>query len=91
MRLIARELQMSDPMIRKIITEDISYRSYILRRGQSMTQLAKEMRLEIARKLVTNVKIWKMKNPLILCSDIKNSQQDQIQQYKKQHEAVWKC
>ncbi|EZA52817.1 hypothetical protein X777_08140 [Ooceraea biroi] len=76
MRSIAREQQMSDATVRKIIAEDIRYRSYVLRRGQFMTQQTKERRFEKVRKLLTKLKNPKEAKPLIFFSDEKNFQQD---------------
>lgn len=75
MHSIARELQMSDITVRRIVAEEIRYRSYVLRRGQFMT---KERLFEKARKLLTKLKNPKEAKPLIFFSDEKNFQHDQM-------------
>lgn len=77
MRSIARELDISGKTVRKIVSENTTYRSYALRRGQFLTQKAKERRLERARKLLAKLKNPREKKSLIFFSDEKNFQQDQ--------------
>lgn len=78
MRSIAKEMEMSNATIRKIVHEDLRYHSYVLRRGHFMMQQTKERRLEKAKKLLSKLKNSKEKNPLIFFSDEKNFQQDQV-------------
>lgn len=78
MRSIARELEMSNATVRKIVHEDLRYRSYVMRKGHFMTQQTKERRLDKAKKLLSKFKNSKEKSPLIFFSDEKNFQQDQV-------------
>ena len=61
MRGIARELTVSPFLMRKIVKEDIRYKSYALRRGQFMSAATKEMLAERAAGLLN-----KFKNPLAM-------------------------
>lgn len=88
MRSIARELKMSDSTVRTIVNEDIRYKSYVIRRGQFLSDQLKERRLEKAKKLLSKLKNPKEKNPLIFFSDEKNFQQDQIVNRKNNR---WLC
>jgi len=72
----AREMNMSDATIRKIVAEDIRYRSYVLRRGQFMTQQTKERRFEKAKKLLAKLNNTTERKPLIFFFDEKNFQQE---------------
>jgi hypothetical protein len=42
MRQLAEELEVSERLIRKIVKEDIRYRSYSLRRGQFLSACTKK-------------------------------------------------
>jgi len=72
MRYIVKEMNMSDETIRKIVAEDIRYRSYIVRRGQFITQQTKERLFEKVKNLLAKLKNSKDKRPLIFFSDEKN-------------------
>ena len=56
MRGIARELTVSEFLVRKIVTEDIRYKSYALRRGQFMNAATKERRAARAQLLLNKIK-----------------------------------
>jgi transposase len=77
MRSIARELQVSDSTIRRIVEEDIHYKSYAMRRGQFMNDATKKRRLEKAQLLLTRLKHPRTPEQLIFFSDEKNFSQDQ--------------
>jgi len=62
MRYIAREMNMSDVTIRKIVANDIRYKSYALRRAQFMKQHTKERSFIKAKKLLTKLIIQKKGN-----------------------------
>ncbi len=68
MRSLARELDISEFVVRKKMAQDIRYKSYALKRGQFMSQATKERRLEKVKLLLN-----KLKNP----ADEKNFSQDQ--------------
>ena len=38
MRALARELQVDDATIRRVVHEDLSYKSYVMRRGQFLSE-----------------------------------------------------
>ena len=77
MRKIATDLGVSDFLIRKIVKEDIRYRSYCLRRGQFMSEKTKRVRYEKAKALLNRLKHPPAENILIFFSDEKNFNQDQ--------------
>ena len=77
MRNIATELKISDWSVRRIVKQDIRYKSYSLRRGQFMTEATKEKRCERAQKLVNFFKHPPAQDLLIFYSDEKNFSQDQ--------------
>ncbi|QQP52144.1 Transposable element tcb2 transposase [Caligus rogercresseyi] len=77
MRGIARELSVSDFLVRKIVKQDIRYKSYSLRRGQFMSAATKERRAERAAALLNKFKHPPDKDMLIFYSDEKNFNQDQ--------------
>jgi hypothetical protein len=56
MRQLAEELEVSEWLIRKIVKEDIRYRSYSLRRGQLMSASTKKTRFEKAAALLNRLK-----------------------------------
>jgi hypothetical protein len=56
MRKLAEDLEVSEYLIRKIVKEDIRYKSYSLRRGQFMTEATKKTRYEKATALVNRLK-----------------------------------
>jgi len=77
MRKIAADLGVSDFLIRKIVKEDIRYRSYCLRRGQFMSETTKKVRYEKAKALLNRLKHPPAEDILIFFSDEKNFNQDQ--------------
>ena len=77
MRKIAADLGVSDFLIRKIVKEDIRYRSYALRKGQFMSEATKIVRYEKARGLLNRLKHPPAEDLLIFFSDEKNFSQDQ--------------
>jgi len=56
MRSIAKELQVSDWMIRKVVHEDLRYKSYVLRRGQFLSEKTEKNGLIRCKLLLTRVK-----------------------------------
>ena len=78
MRSMARELDVSATLVRKIVKEDLRYKSYGLRKGQFMSEATKLRRLEKAKKLLNRLKKPPTPNILIFFSDEKNFQQDQV-------------
>ena len=77
MRGISRELTISEFLVRKIVKQDIRYKSYSLRRGQFMNAATKERRAERARALLNKFKNPPANDILIFYSDEKNFSQDQ--------------
>jgi hypothetical protein len=77
MRKLAEELEVSEGLIRKIVKQDIHYRSYSLRRGQFMTAATKRTRFEKASALLNRLKHPPVQDILIFFSDEKNFSQDQ--------------
>jgi transposase len=77
MRQMAVELEVSEWLIRKIVKEDIRYRSYSLRRGQFMSAATKKICYEKAAALLNRLKHPPEPDILIFFSDEKNFSQDQ--------------
>lgn len=77
MRKIAADLSVSDFLIRKIVKEDIRYRSYCLRRAQFMSEATKRVRHQKAMALLNRLKHPPAENIIIFFSDEKNFNQDQ--------------
>jgi len=89
MRSIARELEVSDSTIRRIVEEDLRYKSYaLIKRGQFMNAATKERRLEKAKLLLTKLKHPQAPGQLIFFSDEKNFSQDQKVNWKNNR---WLC
>jgi transposase len=76
MRQLAADFEVSEWLIRKIVKEDIRYRSYSLRRGQFMTAATKKTLYEKAAALLSRLKHPPAPDILIF-SDEKNFSQDQ--------------
>jgi hypothetical protein len=76
-RSLARELKISEFVVRKKMMQDICYMSYSLRRGQFLSQATKERRLEKAKLMLNKLKNPAANNQLIFFSDEKNFSQDQ--------------
>ncbi len=77
MRKLVEELEVSELLIRKIVKEDIRYRSYSLRRGQFMTAAMKKTRYEKASTLLNSLIHPPVQDILIFFSDENNFSQDQ--------------
>ncbi len=56
MKKLEEDLEVSKFLIRKMVKEDIPYKSYSLRRGQFMTEANKKTRYEKANALVNRLK-----------------------------------
>ena len=76
-RAIARELQVHHKTVWRCIHEDLRYSSYVMRRGQFMTQQTKENRYEKSKKLLCEIKHPEEPKMLWFFSDEKNFDQDQ--------------
>jgi hypothetical protein len=72
MRSLARELEISEFVVRKKMMQDIRYKSYALRRGQFLSQATKNRRLEKAKLMLNKLKNPAANNQLIFFSDEKN-------------------
>ena len=88
MRGIGRELSVSEFLVRKIVKQDIRYKSYSLRRGQFMSAAAKERKAKRALVLLRKFRKPPAKDILIFYSNEKNFSQDQ-QVNKKNN--CWLC
>lgn len=77
MRGIARELTISEFLVRQIVKQDIRYKSYALRRGQFMNEATKARRAQRAAALLNKFKHPPVQDILIFYSDEKNFSQDQ--------------
>jgi hypothetical protein len=77
MRKLAEEMEVSEWLIRKIVKEDIHYRSYSLRRGHFMTQRRKKKRYKKTSALLNRLKHPPVQNIFIFFSDEKNFWQDE--------------
>ena len=56
MRAIAKEKDVSEATIRRVVHEDIRYKSYVMRRGQFLPEKAKENRVIRSRRLLNKLK-----------------------------------
>jgi AraC-like DNA-binding protein len=56
MRSMAQEMNVSRTTVRKMVSEDLRYKSYAMRRGQFMSEATKIRRLEKAKKLLARIK-----------------------------------
>ncbi len=88
MRSLAKELNISEFVVRKKMAQDIRYKSYALRRGQFMSQAMKERRLEKAKLLLNKLKNPTGNGQLVFFSDEKNF--SQVQKVNRKHER-WLC
>ncbi len=77
MRSIATEMGVAERTVRRIMQEDIRYKSYAMRRGQFMSAAMKIRREDKAKKLLAKIKHPTVPNQLIFFSDEKNFTQDQ--------------
>jgi len=55
-RAISRDLQVSECTIRRIVHEDIRYKSYVMRKGQFMSAQTREQRFIRAKRLLNKLK-----------------------------------
>jgi hypothetical protein len=62
----------SERTVRRIMQEDIRYKSYAMRRGQFMSEAMKIRRAEKAKKLLAKIKHPTVPNQLVFFSDEKN-------------------
>jgi hypothetical protein len=77
MRSIANEIGVSECTVRKMMKEDLRYKSYAMRQGQFMSEATKARRAEKAKKLLAKIKHPSAPNQLIFFSVEKNFTQDQ--------------
>jgi hypothetical protein len=77
MRLLARELGISEASVCNKMAQDIRYKSYACRWGQFMKEATKERRLAKAKLLLNRLKKPATNGQLIFFSDEKNFLQDQ--------------
>jgi hypothetical protein len=77
MRSIATEFGVGESTVRRIMQEDLRYKSYAMRRGQFMSEATKARRADKVRKLLARLKHPSVSNQLIFFSDEKNFTQDQ--------------
>jgi transposase len=78
MRSIARELDVCERTIRRVVEEDIHYKSYVLKKGQSLSDSTKKRRFEKAKLLLNRLKNPSTRDQLIFFSDEKVFVQDQV-------------
>ena len=72
MRAMAHELEVSATLFRKIVKEDLQYKSYGLRKGQFMSEATKLRQLKKTKtrlsflKHPTNKEVWPRLQPILL-------------------------
>ncbi len=71
MRSMPQEMNISRTTVCKMVSEDLRYRSYAMRKGQFMSESMKTRHLEKAKKLLARMKHPVVPNPLIFFSDEK--------------------
>ena len=76
-KAISRDLQVSECTIRRIVHEDIWYKSYVMRKGQFMSAQTREQRFVRAQRLLNKLKHPEIPDMLWFYSDEKNFNQDQ--------------
>lgn len=77
MRALAKDFQVDEATIRRVVHEDLRYKSYVIRRGQFMSQKTRENRVIRARRLLNKLKHPEEPGILWFFSDEKNFVQDQ--------------
>jgi hypothetical protein len=77
MRLLAKELIISDASVRNKMAQDICYKSYALKQGRFLNQATKGRRLTKVKLMLKKLKKSAKKGRLIFFSDEKNFPQDQ--------------
>jgi hypothetical protein len=76
-RSMGQEMNVSRTTVRKMVSVDLHYKLYTMRRGQFMSEATKTRCLEKAKKLLARVNHLIVSNRLIFFSDKKNFTQDQ--------------
>ena len=76
-RTLSRELNASATIVKLALNEDLRHYSYKCRRGQLLTEKARENRLTNGKKLLSKVKHPAEPQTIWLFSDEKNFCQDQ--------------
>lgn len=76
-RALGRELQVDEATIRRVVHEDLRYKSYVMRRGQFMSEKTRENRVTRAKRLLNKLKHPEEPGMLWFFSDEKNFVQDQ--------------
>ncbi|EFN76011.1 hypothetical protein EAI_12717, partial [Harpegnathos saltator] len=64
MRAIARDLNVSESLIRRVVHEDLRYTSYVMRRGQFISAQIREQRLIRGKRLLNKLKHPEVPNML---------------------------
>lgn len=77
MRALANELEVDESTIRRVVHEDLRYKSYVMRRGQFMSDRTKVNRLTRAKRLLNKLKHPEEPGLIWFFSDEKNFVQDQ--------------
>ena len=77
MRAIAKDMRMSEALIQRCVSEDLRYKSYKMKKGQSLTAKAKKKQLKHCQKLLNKLKHPLQCNMIWFFSDKKNFCQDQ--------------
>lgn len=77
MRSLAKQLQVSEGTIRNVVHENIEYKSYVLKKGQFLSERIKENRLIRSKRLLNKVKHPAEEDVIWFFSDEKNFDQDQ--------------
>jgi hypothetical protein len=88
MRSMAQEMNISRTTVRKMVSEDLRYKSYAMRRGQFMSEATRTRRLEKAMKLLARIKHPIVPNPLIFFSEEESFTQDQKVNHRNNR---WLC
>lgn len=76
-RALARDLKVSEGLVRRVVHEDLRYKSYVMRRGQFMSAQTREQRTIRGKRLLNKLKHPEAPNMLWFFSDEKNFDQDQ--------------
>ena len=77
MRAIAQQLEVTERTVRRVVNESLRYKSYVMRRGQFLSDVTKENRVIRGKRLLNKLKHPEEPDMLWFFSDEKNFDQDQ--------------
>jgi hypothetical protein len=88
MRSLSKKFNVSEKTIRNVVHEDLRYKSYVMRKGQFLSDKTKETRLIRSKRLLNRLKNPAEEDAIWFFSDEKNFDQDQ--KFNRQNDR-WLC